>query len=134
MPMLLWLLRVAYATLVFGVAVFVFHHFFNDFNEEHGGLFTALGASFSVLAIGGLVLLTDIKEKNKQITTISALYFGLLLGLLLGWLVSLAIEPILQSIGGPSDPTKINRLVVLGRILVTVICCYISVSTLLQTK
>ncbi len=132
--MLLWLLRVAYVTLVIGVAVFVFHHYFDIEGEPGGGLFTALGGMFTVLTVGGLVLLTDLKERNKQITTISALYFGLLLGLLLGWLVSLAVEPILQSIGGTTDQTKINRLVVLGRILITVICCYISVSTLLQTK
>ena len=129
--MLLWLLRVAYVTLVVGVAVFVFHYYFSDLNS---GTFTSLGASAVVLAIGGLVLITDIKERNKQITTISALYFGLLLGLLLGWLVSLMVAPILQSIEGPPDPAKVYSLVVLGRILVTVICCYISVSTLLQTK
>ena len=39
------------------------------------------------------MLFTDVREKQKQITTISAIYFGLLLGLLLGWLFSLALEP-----------------------------------------
>ena len=52
------------------------------------------GAPSIILAVGGLVLFTDVCERNKQITTISAVYFGLLLGLLLGWLFSLAVEPI----------------------------------------
>src|SRR5438034_136369 len=130
--MLLWLLRVAYVTLVFGVAVFVFHHYYSE-DPEGNGVFIGLGGALAVLALGGMVLFTDIKEKNKQITTISAIYFGLLLGLLLGWLVSFAVEPILQSLGGSTDPAKVSRLVVLGRMLVTVICCYISISTLLQT-
>ena len=34
-----------------------------------------------------VVLFTDVREKQKHITTISALYFGLLLGLLLGRLL-----------------------------------------------
>lgn len=131
--MLLWLLRVAYVALVFGVAVFTFHHYFSE-DPEGNGIFTGLAGALAVLGLGGMVLLTDVKERNKQITTISAIYFGLLLGLLLGWLVSLAVEPILVSISGSSSPDKISRLVVLGRMLVTVICCYISISTLLQTK
>lgn len=133
--MLLWLLRVAYCTLVAGVAVFAFLHYYSELESESGGnLAIALAAAATVLAIGGLVLFTDLKERNKQITTISALYFGLLLGLLLGWLVSLAIEPILQSIAGTGNQIKVNNLIVLGRVLVTVICCYIAISTLLQTK
>ncbi|CAN5384330.1 TRAM domain-containing protein [soil metagenome] len=133
--MLIWLLRVAYVTLVVGVAIFVFHFFSSDVSEEQGGsLLKAIGAAVTVLAVGGLVLFTDIRERNKQITTISALYFGLLLGLLLGWLVSLAVEPILQSLVSGVEKEKIVRFVILGRLLITVICCYISISTLLQTK
>jgi uncharacterized protein YacL len=134
--MLLWLLRVAYVTLVLGVAVFVFSFFFNDLAPEHGGdnVFKALGGAVTVLALGGLVLFTDLRERNKQITTISALYFGLMLGLLLGWLVSLVVQPLLESLISGAEPGKITRFVVLGRLLITTICCYISISTLLQTK
>ena len=39
---------------------------------------------FGILGIGLLIVLIDVLVRNKQITTISAVYFGLLLGLLLG--------------------------------------------------
>src|SRR5207302_3513041 len=61
---------------------------------------------------------------------LSAVYFGLLLGLLLGNILSAALDPFLFD----PEPTKelVQRQAV--RLLITVICCYISISTLLQTK
>ena len=57
----------------------------------------ALSVPVVILLFGGLVLVTDVREKQKQITTISAIYFGLLLGLLVGWLFSMAVVPMLES-------------------------------------
>ena len=77
------------------------------------------------------MLFTDLREKNKQITTLSALYFGLLLGLLLGWLISMALERfmIVWLEEKAAEPVMITT-----RVFVTVVCCYITISTLLQTK
>lgn len=122
--MLLWLLRVAYAVLVVGMAV-VSAGFF----VEEKNVVGAVAAPLSILTIGAVVLLTDVREKQKQITTISAVYFGLLLGLLLGYLFSIALVPILESTFGPQSP-----MVLLGRVLLTVVCCYVAISTFLQTK
>jgi len=82
-----------------------------------------------ILALGLLVLFTDIREKQKQITTISAIYFGLLLGLLLGYLFSIILGPLLEDWFGAQ-----HKMIQLGRVLITVICCYVTISTLLQTK
>jgi uncharacterized protein YacL len=126
--MLLWLLRGLYLVIVVGMAVAAFTTF-SDVQEGH--FWPGVRASFIILGIGSLVLITDLWERNKQITTLSAIYFGLLLGLLLGWLLSLAIEQFINSWMDerPSLPVK---LVV--QIFVTVVCCYITISTLLQTK
>jgi uncharacterized protein YacL len=75
-----------------------------------------------------------LKESNKQITTISAVYFGLLLGLLLGWLFSFALDPIIRSFAIDLPEARILRLLLLTRAAITVICCYVTISTLLQTK
>ena len=121
--MLLWLLRVAYIALVIGMAV-ISIALFVDVKDMGGAVLAPLG----ILAIGSLVLFTDVREKQKQITTISALYFGLLLGLLLGYLFSLVLEPLMR------DAFQGQHFVALGRVLITVICCYVTISTLLQTK
>src|SRR5262249_16956075 len=82
-----------------------------------------------VLGLGLLIVATDILVRRKEITTISAVYFGLLMGLLLGWLFSLAFEPFV-----PGDLVWRMEAITVLRTLLTVICCYVAVSLLLQTK
>ncbi len=121
--MLLWLLRGAYLALLIGLAAVAASLF-----VEQGETANAIIVPSLILIVGGIVMFTDVRERQKQITTISAVYFGLLLGLLLGWLFSMALEPImLHAFGNP-------QIVQLGRVLITVISCYVAISTLLQTK
>jgi len=122
--MLLWLLRGAYVALLLGVAAFAANVFIED-NDHTRGVVVAL----CVLAVGGLVLFTDLRDKQKHITTISAVYLGLLLGLLLGWLLTLALEPLLVY-AFQHRPQAVQ----VSRVLVTLVCCYVTISTLLQTK
>jgi uncharacterized protein YacL len=122
--MLLWLLRAAYIALLIGLAAFSATVFFESGETANGIL-----VPVTILLLGGVVLFTDLREKQKQITTITAIYFGLLLGLLIGWLFSMAVMPILEA-AFPGKPQVLQ----LGRVLITVISCYVSISTLLQTK
>src|SRR5438445_7613233 len=115
--MLLWLLRGIFAAVIIGTATSAIRYFGND--SWYG-----LGAFGLVMLVGLTVVGLDIAIRNKQITTISAVSFGLLLGLVLGALFSMALEPFLE------DPHLSQRL----RLLITVVCCYFCVSTLLQTK
>ncbi len=69
------------------------------------------------------------RDKNKQMTTISAVGFGLLLGLLLGALLWLVLEYFVNELfPSPSPMPQIARF------LISLICCYIGISFLLQTK
>ncbi len=121
--MLLWLLRGAYVALLLGIAVFV-ASIYVDAEDRTNAIVVPTG----ILLFGSLVMFTDVRERQKQVTTISAVYFGLLLGLLLGYLFSLVLEPLMQS-------TLVKpQLISLGRVVVTLICCYVTISTLLQTK
>src|SRR4051812_11677400 len=122
--MLLWLLRGAYVALLAGSALYAANVFI-EANENGNAILVPL----AIIAIGGLVMFTDIKEKQKKITTISAIYFGLLLGLFLGWLFGYALDPLMK-FAFPNKPD----LIPLGRVMLTVVCCYVTISTLLQTK
>jgi len=79
--MLLWLLRSAYVMLLLGVAAFAAGAFISDSSEV--STTNAIVFPLVIVVLGGLVMFTDLRERQKQITTISAIYFGLLLGLLL---------------------------------------------------
>jgi uncharacterized protein YacL len=122
--MLLPLLRITFGILVVGLTAYAASLFIE--REQTG---VALLVSAVTLGAGALVLITDLREKQKKITTISAIYFGLLLGLLVGWLISIATAPLLE-FAFPNE----RRMVQIGQVFITVISCYIAISTLLQTK
>ena len=94
------------------------------------------GGSLAWVVLGGMILLgiavvvVDSLLKDKQITTISAVYFGLLMGFLLSALFWSALQPVL----GDYLEKEAKPLVAPVRGLLTLLLCYISISVLLQTK
>ena len=82
--------------------------------------------AFGMVCLAGIVALgLDLLIRNKQIMTISVLSFGLLIGLVMGALFSMALEPFLSDYKELAQPV---------RLLITVVCCYLCVSTLFQTR
>ena len=122
--MLLWLLRACFVALLIGSAAYSF-----TVVSGTDGALKASGVAGGILVIGGIILFTDVIEKDKQISTLSAVYFGLLLGLLLGWLFTLALDPLILNVFGEQ-----TSMVGVSQFLITVLACYITISTLLQTK
>jgi uncharacterized protein YacL len=84
------------------------------------------------LAMGGMILLagtviaTDILVGRKRLDTITAVYFGLLIGLLLTYVLTIALSPVLPD-RSASAATWLP--LVLGMVL-----CYTCISILMQTK
>ncbi len=76
-----------------------------------------------LLSIG--VIAVDIFTPRKQIEVISAIYFGLLVGVLLTYIMYLALAPLIPAQNQYTAPT----LLLMGAIL-----CYACTSLLLQTK
>jgi len=129
--MLLWLLRGCFGVLVTGLAFVIFNI------VEKVELLSAVLLGATIIAIGLFIVIVDIALRDKQITTISAVYFGLLLGMLLGTLFYSALEPYIQD--GLNNNSRINpnlhdQFKTTIRLLITAACCYISISVLLQTK
>jgi uncharacterized protein YacL len=124
---LLWLLRGMFGAIVISMAIVAFRHFVNLPGPDHET--RAWTAFVGILAGGLIIVMSDVLVRNKQITTISAVYFGLLLGLLLGYILSSALEPFVFD---PEAKNEQQRQFV--RLIATVVCCYICISTLLQTK
>jgi uncharacterized protein YacL len=126
---LLWILRGVFGAMVISMATLAFLQQLDPLGRaDHPSPWLAF---LGILLAGLFVVVSDLLIKGKQITTISALYFGLLLGLLLGKILSSALEPFLFDWYGASDDGARKALTSL---LITVFCCYIAISTLLQTK
>jgi len=77
-----------------------------------------------VIAIAAGVIAVDVLFRKKRLDTISAVYFGLIVGIFLTYVVSIALTPLLQ--GNP----HVERI----RLVLGMILCYACVSLLMQTK
>ncbi|TVS14283.1 MAG: TRAM domain-containing protein [Planctomycetaceae bacterium] len=98
------------------------------------GTFFATGKQFmsqypwvdfiSVLVIAAIVLTIDIVVPRKRLDLISAVYFGILVGLFLTYAISVALTPMLHD-----SPYREKIHLVLGMIV-----CYSCISLLMQTK
>jgi uncharacterized protein YacL len=125
---LLWLVRGAFLALSIGIATSAMVHF----DEIESRL-----ASFGLIVLLSLGVITlDALAKNKQITTISALFFGLLMGFLLANLFWRALDPIVSTYISSTWPQPGVAVLVknLVNLFTTLVFCFISVSILLQTK
>jgi uncharacterized protein YacL len=134
--MLLSILRGVFGIMIIGLAT-AFLLFYQQGPPSEDRLAKAVVSFGAILVVGLAVVIIDMRIRNKQITTISAIYFGLLMGLLLGWLFWTALKPIL--IGDVSDARageegQFKRFEQLLQLLITLIFCYVTISTLLQTK
>ena len=102
--MVLWLLRGCFGAIIISLALLGFSYV----NKNPERLRSRLRCRSSGILMAGLtVVMSDLMVRNKQITTISAVYFGLLLGLLLG--IALLRGPGAVSPGSDSAPSAFSR-------------------------
>jgi uncharacterized protein YacL len=116
---LVWVLRGVFLALSIGIATSIGVYF----GTLEGGL-ASLGAG---LLISTVIVTLDALAKNKQITTISAVFFGLLMGFLLADLFWRALDPLVTLYVTATLKDLIN-------LFTTLVFCFVSVSILLQTK
>ena len=131
---LLWILRGIFMVLILGVGinVIVFQDRFFDLSRPtQFSPFLPVAILVALLGLGVAVIALDVLIQYKQITTLSAVYFGLLIGLLLGHLLAEAIVPIFRPEMEPGKEWVWEGPL---RLLLPLIMCYVCVSTLLQTK
>lgn len=131
---LLWIARVLFVFMVVSIATDSFI-FSLDRLEERNLVGFSLGLVLSgmTLAFCFGVIVLDAITRNKQITTLSAVYFGLLMGFLIGQLFWQAMAPLMESYLKMVnlDETRVKYLL---QLMINIFSCYVVVSTLLQTK
>jgi uncharacterized protein YacL len=93
-------------------------------NDENFQIEYPWAVFVGVMAIAIVVLSIDVFVPRKQLDAISAIYFGLVVGIFLTYVVRIALSPLLQY-----NPHEERIILVLGLLL-----CYTCVSLLLQTK
>ncbi|MDA0283056.1 MAG: PIN/TRAM domain-containing protein [Planctomycetota bacterium] len=123
--MLLLVIRILYAVICGGaIAAYLGtdQSMLPTLVQQHG-----LAAFFIMLMISQSVTVLDVLIRRKRIELISAIYFGLLIGVLLSFLLMLAIGPVVASLRAQAWQPILGAMS-------TLILSYMSISFLLQTK
>lgn len=130
--MLLNVLRAVFLLTVVAVAMNFAETYFQDWN-----VFTVVlifvGISFVVIGV-------DILVTQKSLLALSGLFFGLLVGLVIaygaGLIFDLLVDTYRDTLCASFNVgvTELEQLVGTVKILLGVICCYLAVSFILQTK
>lgn len=128
--MLIFIIRVLYFVVSAGAVVTYFNLFQLDLPRWQ-----------AQWLIVGLLLLTqgvtvlDVLIKRKRIEVISAVYFGLLVGVLLSFLLLQALEPVFNAVarGVENEDTRLNLRGIVG-LIAPLMLIYMCISFLLQTK
>lgn len=126
--MALLILRVAFVLVAIGVATLLVGTLLNEGDPSSWVWVIFLGT----LALAGGVIAADVLLPRKPIDVISAVYFGLLVGVFLTYVVLLVLTPLLPSpIRGDrwAQGTRTTVQLLMGMVL-----CYICISVLVQTK
>ncbi len=120
--MLLITIRAVYLIVAAGAIAASIDNIQSDFAQKHSVL-----TFFVLLVISQSVTMLDVLIRRKRIETISAVYFGLLIGVLLSFLLMLALNPILNAIGADDWINAVGTLC-------TLTLSYLSISFILQTR
>lgn len=86
----------------------------------------------SILLIAIAAIAFDAFFRRKKLDVISAVYFGLIIGLILTYVMNLAVTPLLPSGAIHQELRDIITGPIMG--LIGMVLCYLCISVLLQTK
>ena len=117
------ILRLVFLVVTIGLAVFVVNS--GALPEQYPWVAIAVFVGIPLLAM--IVISVDMAFPRKRLETITAVYFGLIIGLFLAYVGRLALTPLFP---GP-ETGKVQAAV---QLVLAALLCYLCVSLLLQTK
>ncbi len=121
------ILRGIFVMVAIGLGVFIIYS--GAIPEQHEWMAPATLFGIIFLAIG--VIVADVFTPRKPLDVISAVYFGLIVGLFLAYVAGLAIMPLLPTPAGSVQFAKVQAAV---QLVLAIVLCYTCISLLLQTR
>lgn len=131
--MALLILRLLFVAVSIGLGVYILR-----VSESAGWItgtpWAAIGIFLGSILMALGVIGADIAVKRKQLDTISAVYFGMVVGLFLAYIMGLALTPL--PLGGDGFQTAVGQVTPRGlvQVVLAVVLCYSCISLLMQTK
>lgn len=129
--MILHILRALFVLLMVAVG-FVF---IQQSPEDLGDLQTYVWLTPAVaLTVGVALVCIDILAPRRKLAIFSGVFFGLVVGLIVAYVLSFVVDLLVVQYGtGLSGPQR-TQLVTFINLTLSIICCYLAISFILQTK
>ena len=124
--MVLVILRAVFIIISIGLGIFL--STVGELTEESTTTWWGFVVGIPMIAIG--IVGADCVISRKRLDAISALYFGLIVGLFLAYVGGLALTPFLMI----TDPEKLDRVRPVVQLILAPMLCYICISLLMQTR
>jgi len=125
--MLLWIFRLIFILVIFGVLIFSASSM-NVTREENSSSFWAI--VWTGLGMAVFVFLLDLLTPKKKLSALAGVFFGLLVGLL----VSGALAPLVDMIKNSYNFNLIPEAVTAIKWMLGVCICYLVISVVMRTK
>lgn len=124
--MVLLILRIVFIVISIGLGIFLA----NVGELTEGSTAAWWGFVIGVPLVGIGIVGADCIISRKRLDAISALYFGLIVGLFLAYVGGLALTPFLMI----TDPEKLDRVRPVVQLVLAPMLCYLCISLLMQTR
>ncbi|NQT14664.1 MAG: PIN/TRAM domain-containing protein [Planctomycetes bacterium] len=116
------ILRLMFLMVAIGVGVFIL----TSGALKDAPPWASFAVLFGIIVLALVVITVDMAFPRKKLETITAVYFGLIVGLFLAYVVRLALTPVL--------PEKTGQIQIAVQLVLAAVLCYLCISMLLQTK
>jgi len=87
-----------------------------------------------MLVLSGGIIGLDMAFRRKQLDTISAVYFGLIVGMLMAYVAGLALTPLFPVAEDPDAIRLVGQIRGAVQLILGLVCCYVCISLLMQTR
>jgi uncharacterized protein YacL len=124
--MVLGILRIAFILTSIGVGFFLSS--VEELTKDSDALWW--GFVLGIPLVGTAIVGADWAVPRKRLDAISAIYFGLIVGLFLAYVGGLAFGPFLMI----TDPDQAERATSAAQLILAPMLCYICISLLMQTR
>lgn len=124
--MVLVILRIAFIIISIGLGIFL--STVGELIQDSTTAWWGFVVGIPLIAIG--IVAADCVISRKRLDAISALYFGLIVGLFLAYVGGLALTPFLMI----TDPEKLDRVRPVVQLILAPMLCYTCISLLMQTR
>jgi uncharacterized protein YacL len=86
------------------------------------------------LSVGVLLICIDILSPRKKLAAFAGTFLGLIVGLCIGYVLSFIVQLLVEQYGTSLSSEQQLRVIQFVDMIVTVACCYLSISFILQSK